>query len=121
MAQAKADEYEGVVLADFMNLVLNWVPSVVEGIKAITPRIDVPATCSRMRIFVVSPNNTFCRYVFLNEEHVCIGQAQMQGTRNVVVPQGSKYFYLTFEIDDIDDVYVLDETNNVYLWKGKNV
>ena len=42
-------------------------------------------------------------------------------TVNLTGGANSKFIRVCFPIDSLDDCYVKDETNDVYLWKGANV
>lgn len=48
---------------------------------------------------------------------------QGNGKRAITLTGGanSKFIRVCFPIDSLDDCYVKDETNDVYLWKGANV
>lgn len=45
----------------------------------------------------------------------------MNGERTVTVPALAVKIQLSFPVATIDNCYLLDETDNVYIFKGKNV
>ena len=40
---------------------------------------------------------------------------------NTTIQSSYKYIRICVNIDDIDNCYIKDVTNNNYIWKGKNV
>lgn len=121
MAQAKVDEYEGVELG-----YLQSSPYLVtDVVLAVTPIIEIPADCKTITGFAGGLYTGGCWAVLLDENmtRVLHGNATGSGTIGFYnnVPSTAKYIQMSFNVDRIDDVYIFDNTHNVYLFKGKNV
>ena len=128
MAQAKADEYEGVMLGQGIGIGANkYVFN--ECILATTPPITFPQGCAHIYWKAMAPwNVTGGRMMFFNSEDTlisilnCTGYNRLDtGNLSEGVKTRTSYIRMTFDVEYIDDCFIFDVTNNVYLWKGKNV
>lgn len=122
MYQAKIDEYEGF---DFGVVAGNDVN--VWGCFAVSPLIEIPAGCANIRYRNGSPNG-FIRIAFCDENGTGVGSQVNYPTNsggretiNTTIQSSYKYIRICVNIDDIDNCYIKDVTNNTYIWKGKNV
>ena len=129
MAQAKADEYEGVMLG-YMNV--NGV--INDGlILAITPEVAIPDDCQVFHAFSGTSFYNLSYGVFRDENGEKVFYASLSDTTpyrstnnpqywdNAEIRARIKTCQFVFDVRRIDDIYMLDVTHNVYLFKGKNV
>ena len=120
-AQAAVDEYEGFVLGQ-----LQTSPYVAtEMVLALTPLLEIPPTCQKIRAYTYGSYTAGCRGVILKEDKTYLMQGNATSANGQIYMANfantAKYFQMTLNVDRIDDCWVLDETNNVYILKGKNV
>ena len=127
MAQAKADEYEGVMLGQGINTGTEYVFN--ECILATTPPVPFPQGCARLHWKAMAPwNVTGGKILFFNSEgtycglYNCTGYGKEDtGNLSEKIRTKASYIRMVFDVEYIDDCFIFDATHNVYLWKGKNV
>ena len=122
MLQAKIDEYEGVVFGFHCN---KGGPSfdTITDVMAITPAVDIPSNCTsltlcyKLRAYGVFIGARVSDGSSVNQYNYTANQ------QRTVTPSAGVYktISMTINLDEIDDCYIKDNTNNQYLWKGKNV
>ncbi len=129
MAQAKADEYEGVLLGiQNSNGVIN------DGIIfAVSPLVTIPDDLQVLHLFSATSYqwNSYAVFFDGNGEkvfHTSLSDTSPYKSTNnpnmwndPATRARIKTVRFVFDIRRIDDIYVLDVTHNVYLFKGKNV
>lgn len=123
MLQAKIDEYEGVVFGFHCNKGSSSSFNTITDVMAITPAVDIPSNCTSLTLcyklraygsFIgakVSDGSSVNQYNYITNQE------------RTVTPSAGLYktISMTINLDEIDDCYIKDNTNNQYLWKGKNV
>lgn len=118
MLQAKIDEYEGVEFGFHCNK-----GDTITDVMAITPAVDIPSNCTSLTLcYKLRAYGTFIGARVSDGSSV----NQYNYTTNqirTVTPMAGQYktISMTINLDEIDDCYIKDNTNNQYLWKGKNV
>jgi hypothetical protein len=87
------------------------------------PMVEIPSNCTSITVYHKVPNG--CNFaVFYNTSQSPTANYSSQGgnTRNFAITAGTYgYMRCAINLDYIDDCYIHDDTNNQYLWKGKNV
>lgn len=118
--QAKLDEYEGCEFGVCLSQAVVLAP------YGVTPIVAIPANCTS--IYFMNPY-AYWKYaypvglVFYDSNKNITGSQLLNAwnkTANITAGQYA-YVRMTFNIDAIDNTYMKDNTNNQYLWKGKNV
>ena len=78
----------------------------------------------RVHAFQTYDNNNQCKFIFTSAAAGANRVSQTtitSSTYTTTAPLGAYYFRIACMYDDIDNCYIYDVTNSVYLWKGKNV
>ena len=126
MAQAKADEYEGVILGNWnYSNSTGWSRS--EGILAVTPLLDYPSGCAKIEFNHKIVRGTLNGRLYVldaNMMNVNNQVGEVTGstmTLNATQMASARYVVMSLNAEQIDDCYIKDVTNNAYIWKGKNV
>lgn len=125
--QSVLDEYPGVEFGILSNAHSGY-PMQISIPLVYSPWVDVPSNCTSI---------TICYYIgtFIYNTVVClqilrgddtVGYYNVISTnlnsRTIEKPSlGWQKVRMGMNLDRIDDCYIKDNTNNVYLWKGKNV
>lgn len=118
MLQSKIDKYEGCEFGITFNY------STLKAPLAVLPAVEVPSGCTLLRL---QHNIDFDSTIVI--ARTLTGSKYVPNTANSkykeINPTQSGYVGLELQmsvnVDEIDDCYILDKTNDVYLWKGKNV
>lgn len=122
MLQAKIDEYEGVEFGFHCNKGAMSFDTITD-VMAITPAVDIPSNCTsltlcyKLRAYGVFIGARVSDGSSVNQYNYTTNQ------QRTVTPSAGVYktISMTINLDEIDDCYIKDNTNNQYLWKGKNV
>lgn len=120
MAQARAGEYEGVVLG---NLNSNVDGGVVERIVAVSPEVDITAAQHTITVGVgaISSGETFAIWYIRVDGTITKGTTSKAVATAGIGTGQFKAVRFEFDIKNIDDVYVYSASLGKYLWAGKNV
>lgn len=120
MAQAKADEYEGVVLGNLNSAVEGGV---VERIVAVSPEVDITAARNSITVGVgsISSGETFAIWYIRVDGGISQGLIRQAVSTAGIGTGQFKSVRFEFDIKNIDDVYVYSASLGKYLWAGKNV
>ena len=125
MLQAKIDEYEGVVFGFHCNKgsSSSFSFDTITDVMAITPAVDIPSNCTSLTLcYKLRGYGTFIGAKVSNDSSVNQYNYTTNQKRTVTHSAGLyKTISMTINLDEIDDCYIKDNTNNQYLWKGKNV
>ncbi len=89
-----------------------------------SPFLTIPNGCTE--IYIYHPTNISVgnrmRYYNSNKEYMDFSPQYGINTSTAFnVPTNSAYLRVSFLIECIDNCYIKDDTNNQYIWKGKNV
>lgn len=120
MAQAKADEYEGVLLG---NLNSNVEGGVIERIVAVSPEVDITEARNSITVGVgsISSGETFAMWYIRVDGTITKGTISKAVATAGIGTGQYKAVRFEFDIKNIDDVYVYSASLGKYLWAGKNV
>lgn len=90
---------------------------------AITPAVDIPSNCTSLTLcYKLRAYGVFIGAKVSNDSSVNQYNYTTNQKRTVTPSAGLyKTISMTINLDEIDDCYIKDNTNNQYLWKGKNV
>lgn len=120
--QAKLDEYEGFVFG------VGVSAQIMERCLVATPYIDVPSDCTSITIHFSDTANKglySVRQQFFNANKQWVSyvaQTNVASDYTFTITAGRyAYIRVTLDCDYLDEAYIKDNTNNTYLWKGKNV
>ena len=121
---AQGDEFAGWTIGKCQR----YYPTILDFEDCmISPPIEIPEGCERLSYHMptdYTPDASNCNWLFdANMEHLR-SDLWTRRWRNSTVNRNDlnwKYITLSLPISVKDDCYILDITNNVYLWKGKNV
>ena len=120
--QAKIDEYEGVVFG------AGFSASILERVFVATPFLEIPSNCTSITIHftnIVNKGMYGPRHILYNANKGFVSywnQTNYASEFTKTMTAGAyAYLRVTLDCDLIDDSFVRDNTNNQYLWKGKNV
>ena len=101
---------------------------ILERCLVATPFIEIPATCASLTIHfsdTASKGLFQIRQQFFNASKAWAYQyIQMNYNSDYTFTiTAGQYAYIraTLDCDYLDEAYIKDNTNNTYLWKGKNV
>jgi len=86
-----------------------------------TPVVQVPNNCAKLGFYsLTSPQ---MRAAGLSGQTIAILWTMYASEEREVSFTAGTYtaVQMTINIDEIDNCYIKDKTNNQYLWKGKNV
>lgn len=116
--EAIMEEYEGFDFGVTINNVLITSPT------AISPMIDIPNDCENFTVRHYLPQSPIAvrgyRSAGTYASYKPYGSADITTFGNINHTTMAKV-QICINLDRIDDCYIKDDTNNVYLWKGKNV
>lgn len=125
MLQAKIDEYEGVVFGFHCNKgsASSQTFDTITDVMAITPALDIPSNCTSLTLcYKLRAYGAFIGAAVSTGSSVNQYNYTTSQQRTVTLSAGLyKTISMTLNLDEIDDCYIKDNTNNQYLWKGKNV
>ncbi len=114
--------YEGVKLGRLVSL--NSTPTVREGILAVSPLIEIPDTCETIGYYaggtLIGAAGLGYVYTLINADGTG-STTTINYNYSAIAVNGCKYFRYSFDVDYLDDCYVLDQTNYTFLWEGRNV
>lgn len=118
----KIEEYDGVVFGAGFSASILEIPFVA------TPFLAIPANCTSITIHFsdkASQGMYGPRHILYNANKGYASNwtqtnSQSEFTKTMTAGQYA-YLRVTMNINNIDDTFVRDNTNNTYLWKGKNV
>lgn len=91
---------------------------------ALSPLIDIPSNCASLTVAYKFPTNTAVgiMHVFTNSVYKDQWGATSNNSRTIPITAGKfDQCIIMVNLDEIDNCYLKDNTNNTYLWKGKNV
>lgn len=101
---------------------------ILERCLVATPFIEIPATCASITIHF---SNTASKGLYnvrqqLYNTNKGWGYSYTQTNYNsdytfTITAGQYAYIRVTLDCDYLDEAYIKDNTNNAYLWKGKNV
>ena len=101
---------------------------ILERCLVATPFIEIPATCASITIHfsnTASKGLYSVRQQLYNASKTWTGYMQQTNYNSdyTFAVTAGQYAYIraTLDCDYLDDAYIKDNTNNTYLWKGKNV
>ena len=122
MYEAMMEQYEGFVFGVGLGAII------LERCLVATPFIEIPTTCESITIHfsnTASKGLYNVRQQLFNANKAWVtykGQTNYQSDFTFTLTAG-QYAYLraTLDCDYLDEAYIKDNTNNTYLWKGKNV
>lgn len=122
MYEAMMEQYEGFVFGVGLGAII------LERCLVATPFIEIPATCASITIHfsdTASKGLYNVRQQLYNASKTWTGYMQpttYTSDYTFAVTAGQyAYLRVTLDCDYLDEAYIKDNTNNTYLWKGKNV
>lgn len=120
--QAKLDEYEDMVFGVGVGAI------VLERCLVATPYLEIPSNCASITIHF---SNTASMGLYSIRQQLYTATKAWGNYKSptsyhsdyTFTLTAGQYAYLraTLDCDYLDDAYIKDNTNNTYLWKGKNV
>lgn len=122
MYEAMMEQYEGFVFGLGLGAVI------LERCLVATPFIEIPATCASITVHF---SDTALKGLYNVRQQLYNASKTWTGsitqtnnasdyTFSITVGQYA-YLRATLDCDYLDEAYIKDNTNNQYLWKGKNV
>lgn len=101
---------------------------ILERCLVATPFIEIPATCASLTIHfsdTASKGLFQIRQQFFNASKAWVysyTQTNYNSDYTFTITAGQyAYIRATLDCDYLDEAYIKDNTNNTYIWKGKNV
>lgn len=112
--QAKLDEYPGCEFGVALQILI-VMP------LGITPAVQVPNNCTKLGFY--SLTSPYMRAVGFSGQTIATSWTMEPSSEKEARFTAGTYtaVQMTFNVDEIDNCYIKDKTNNQYLWKGKNV
>ena len=94
-------------------------------VYAVTPYLAIPDNCISLTVCYMyrGIGGNFSTHYYDNEKNYVDYYANSVKTkRTISIKAGTfKYVRMNFNLLEIDNCYIYDETNGQYLWKGKSV
>lgn len=115
--QAKLDKYEGCEFG------ITVVRVIVEFPPCLLPLVEIPSNCTSLTLKHNIPSaNVSAMIMYEGDEAKNNFTTTSVDTRTYAIVAGAyTHARCLINLDYIDDCYLKDNTNNTYLWKGKNV
>ncbi|WP_148479873.1 hypothetical protein [Parabacteroides johnsonii] len=108
----KAFDEHGNIYDDTGSVITNYLP--ISNSLKITFKHGFPSRSSGRRTLIeYNSNKTFVDY--WNTEYPVIRTVGLTGGYS------TRYIRASLNVNVLDDCYIYDDTNNIYLWKGINV
>lgn len=90
-----------------------------------SPYIMIPSTCNTIKWSCPTQMPEYNRATLYDDNKAYLTYINAFGATSTyevsIIGRGFAYMRIAFWLEDIDNSYILDVTNQEYLWKGKNV
>lgn len=91
--------------------------------SCVLPMVEVPSNCTSITVYHKVPNGCNFAVLYNTSQNPTVNYPSQGGNTRTFAMAAGTYGYMrcTINLDYIDDCYIKDDTNDTYLWKGKNV
>lgn len=115
--QAKLDKYEGCEFG------ITVVRATAEFPPCLLPLVEIPSNCTALTLKHNIPSASVSIMIFYEDDAPKNNTTSTTlDTKSYSITAGAyTHVRCLINLDYIDDCYLKDNTNNTYLWKGKNV